>query len=131
MAAALIDTMTLLWMGLRPDLLGPRARNTIESGSELSYSIVSLWEIGIKMSGKGYREFELPPDWETLIPQRLESRGIPRLDILPIHCRTIQDLPFYHRDPFDRMLIAQALDQNLAVITSDEVFDAYGVRRIW
>ncbi len=86
--------------------------------------------MGIKMSGKGYRKFTLPPDWETVIPQRLESRGIPRLEILPGHCRMTQDLPFHHGDPFDRILIAQALDRKLAVITSDEVFEQYGVTRV-
>jgi PIN domain nuclease of toxin-antitoxin system len=83
------------------------------------------------MSGKGFKEFELPTNWEMALPQRLQSQRIPRLEILPRHCRMIQNLPFHHRDPFDRMIIAQALEQNMAVITSDEVFEAYGVRRIW
>jgi PIN domain nuclease of toxin-antitoxin system len=131
MQVVLLDTMALLWMGLRPDLLGTQARKAIEADGELCYSIVSLWEIGIKMSGKGFKEFELPTNWEMALPQRLQSQRIPRLDILPRHCRMIQNLPFHHRDPFDRMIIAQALEQNMAVITSDEVFEAYGVRRIW
>jgi PIN domain nuclease of toxin-antitoxin system len=129
--AALLDTMALLWMGLRPDLLGAKARETIGSEIVLSYSMVSLWEIGIKMSGKGYRDFQLPADWETVIPQRLVAQGIDRVEILPKHCRMIQDLPFHHRDPFDRLLIAQALEKKLAVITPDEVFEAYGVKRVW
>ena len=128
----LLDTMTVLWMALRPDLLGKNAARTLaDSESDLAYSVVSLWEIGIKMAGKGYDEFELPNDWDVALPEQLEKQGIIRLNIEPMNCRLIEDLPFHHRDPFDRMLIAQALQYDFTVIGSDKIFDDYGVKRVW
>ena len=128
----LLDTMAVLWMALRPDLLGKNAASILaDPNLSLAYSVVSLWEIGIKMAGKGYDEFELPDDWDVALPQQLEDQGIMRLEIGPRNCRMIQDLPFHHCDPFDRMIIAQALNRNFTVIGSDKIFDDYGVKRIW
>ena len=128
----LLDTMAVLWMALRPDLLGRTAAGTLrDPASSLTYSVVSLWEIGIKMSGKGYEGFELPDDWDRALPKQLGDQGIARLEIEPGDCRLIQDLPFHHRDPFDRMIIAQAMRGDLTVIGSDKIFDDYGVKRIW
>jgi PIN domain nuclease of toxin-antitoxin system len=132
MSRYLLDTMTILWMALRPDLLGKSAScHLVDEGNELSWSVVSLWEIGIKMGGKGYREFELPNDWEVVVPQRMIEQGMAAIEILPVHCRLIQDLPFHHKDPFDRMLVAQALTEDLTIISSDSLLDSYGVRRVW
>lgn len=131
MSRFLLDTMTVLWLALRPDLMSKGAKDALMDDAEFRYSIVSMWEIGIKMSGKGYRNFEIPADWERSLPRGLEEQGISRIEIDPVHCRLVQDLPFHHRDPFDRMLIAQALEGGLEVIGSDDAFDRYGVRRIW
>jgi len=132
MRSCLLDTMTILWMAFEPHKLGRRAAGVLqEEGTGLRYSIASLWEVGIKMGGGGYREFVLPDDWEVSIPEGLAEQGIEELPILPRHCRRIQDLPFHHKDPFDRMLIAQALEEGLDVIGCDGQFDAYGVRRVW
>ena len=128
----LLDTMAVLWMALRPDLLGRTAAGTLaDPASTLTYSVVSLWEIGIEMSGKGYEGFELPDDWDRALPEQLREQGIVRLEIEPGDCRLIQDLPFHHRDPFDRMIIAQAMLGDFTVIGSDKIFDDYGVKRIW
>ncbi len=128
----LLDTMAILWMALRPDLLGKNAAMKLTDADQyLAYSIVSLWEIGIKMAGKGYQEFELPDDWDTALPRQLGDQGIVRLEIEPRNCRTIQELPFHHRDPFDRMIIAQALNGEFKVIGTDRIFEDYGVKRIW
>ena len=128
----LLDTMTILWMGFLPENL-PRHASEILSDSEadLNYSSVSLWEIGLKMGGGGYREFELPDDWDVQIPKHLEQQGISRIEVEPKDCRLIQDLPFHHKDPFDRMLIAQALNVDFTVISSDKRFDDYGLKRVW
>ena len=128
----LLDTMAVLWMGFLPQNLSGRAAQILcDSEVELSYSIVSLWEIALKMSGQGYREFKLPDDWEVQIPKRLEEQGISRIEVVPKDCRLIQDLPFYHREPFDRMLVAQAINGNFTVIGSDRIFDDYGMKRVW
>ena len=71
------------------------------------------------MACKGYAEFQLPDNWEVALPMQLERQGIVRLHITPANYRRVQDLPFHHKDPFDRMLIAQALEGNFTVIGSD------------
>jgi PIN domain nuclease of toxin-antitoxin system len=104
----LLDTMTVLWMAFEPDRLGGNAAALLEADdTDLAYSTVSLWEIGLKMGRGGYHGFR------------------------PADCRRLQNLPSFHKDPFDRMLIAQALEESRSVIGCDGQFDAYGVRRIW
>ena len=103
----------------------------MNTDSELAYSMVSLWEIGIKMAGGGDEGFELPADWDVSLPEQMEVQGIVRLNIEPKNCRMIEDLPFHHRDPFDRMLVAQALQGDYRVIGSDDAFEKYGVKRVW
>ena len=128
----LLDTMTVLWMCFRPEWLGGNAASILQdSKSRLSYSIVNLWEIGIKKSKGGYRDLVLPDDWERVIPAYLDTMDLRRLDISPSHCRRIRDLPFHHNDPFDRMLVAQALEEGFVLLSKDEVVERYGVRRIW
>ena len=73
----------------------------------------------------------MPADWDIALPGQLENQGIVRLPVEPQNCRMVQDLPFHHKDPFDRMLIAQALNGGFTVIGSDRIFDDYGVKRIW
>lgn len=132
MERCLLDTMAVLWMALRPDLLGKNAAKKLaDPESDLAYSVVSLWEIGIKMAGTGYEEFELPDDWDVALREQLEVQGILRLEIEPKNCRLIRDLPFHHRDPFDRMIIAKALQGDFTVIGTDKIFDDYGVKRVW
>ena len=132
MSGYLLDTMAVLLMGFEPEKVGRKAAATIgKENARIFYSVASLWEIGIKMGNRGYREFVLPDNWEDLIPTGLAGQGITELPILPAHCRRIQDLPPFHKDPFDRILIAKALDSGLTVIGSDSQFDAYGVSRIW
>ena len=128
----LLDTMTLLWLAFLPKRL-PRAARTVilDETSPLRFSIVSLWEIGLKMSVGGYTDFKLPEDWEICIPEGLKQQGIELLSLDALHCRRIQDLPFHHKDPFDRMLAAQCQADGLAILSSDAIFDAYGVRRVW
>jgi PIN domain nuclease of toxin-antitoxin system len=132
MESFLLDTMSVLWMAFRPDLLSPGASARIrDSSAPLVYSVVSMWEIGLKMSRGGYRDFILPADWDVQIPEALALDGIRELAVSPRHCRRIQDLHFHHKDPFDRMLIAQSLVEDLSIIGCDEQFDDYGVKRVW
>ena len=93
-------------------------------------SPVTFWEIGLKAGGKGF-DFDLPGDWDIVLPAHASKYQVSPLPISPLHCRRIQELPFHHKDPFDRMLIAQALVENLTVIGCDDAFDAYGVTRLW
>lgn len=116
----LLDTNALLWLLGGDDRLGPTARQGVEAAETLSVSVGSLWEIAIKISiGK------LGP-----IPglhAAVRDLGLERLDITDAHLATLETLPRHHGDPFDRLLICQALTGNLAVLTADERFPAYGV----
>lgn len=127
----LLDTNALLWSLYLPERLTEKAREGFMSASQIFYSVVTPWELGLKLSGSGFSDFEVPDDWEKVMIDELDQQGFVRLPIEVSHCRLIQDLPFHHRDPFDRMLIAQALDADLAVIGSDSKFDDYGVERVW
>lgn len=123
----LLDTNALLWTLYAPTRLTTGAAAAYADADEVYVSIVSPWEIGIKLSRGGYHDLNVPDDWE----QTLIKEHITLLPMALRHCRRIQDLPFHHKDPFDRMLIAQALVEDLTVIGSDDAFDAYGVPRLW
>lgn len=127
----MLDTNALLWAAYAPEKLTPRAEQAFFEARKIHASIVSLWEIGLKMSRGGFNGVEVPVDWEKslwawMVEQRFEMIGVELAD-----CRRIQDFPFHHKDPFDRMAIAQCLRLGCDVISSDEKFELYGVRRIW
>ena len=125
----LLDTNGLLWIVSGDPRLSAKARKAYETAEEVWFSVVSLWEIAIKLSVGGF-DFELEADWWRSIPAELSLSGVKRLDIADAHCREVAALPFHHRDPFDRMLIAQARVESLGVITSDTQFRRYGVTTI-
>jgi PIN domain nuclease of toxin-antitoxin system len=90
-------------------------------------SIASLWEMTIKMSlGK----LNVSCDIEEMI-ERVYRNGFEILPILPNHIIKLSTLEFVHRDPFDRIIISQSLSEDLPVVSSDKIFDGYGVRRKW
>lgn len=126
----LLDTHTILWMVSDDRRLSARARRTLESAPRLCWSVVSLWEIGIKLS-LDRPGFQLGPGWARRIPEEMSRNGIERLDLAPDHCDRVSRLPWHHRDPFDRLLIAMAAAEELGVIGADETFDRYGIERIW
>jgi PIN domain nuclease of toxin-antitoxin system len=123
----LLDTHAFLWfiMG-SPDL---SARAHIEDEANESFlSVASLWEMAIKMSlGK----LTLSAPLDSLIPQQLGLNGIELLGIQVGHAAAVSTLPLHHRDPFDRLLIAQAIVEGMPVVSADMAFDAYPVKRLW
>lgn len=91
-------------------------------------SIASLWEIVIKVQLK---KLELGMEFEALV-DLIEGQGLAVfLPITPAHMKRLRHLEFYHRDPFDRLLVAQALTENPALASTDASLDAYGVKRLW
>ncbi|MEX2579293.1 MAG: type II toxin-antitoxin system VapC family toxin [Verrucomicrobiales bacterium] len=128
---ALTDTNALLWIACAPDRLTESAERAIADSDEVWFSIVNIWEIGLKLSKGGFHDLDVAPDWDRKLVPRLLEEGFRLMPVQVAHCRRVQDLPFHHKDPFDRMLVAQALEEGLDVISSDGQFDAYGVRRIW
>lgn len=126
---ALLDTNSFLWFISGSDRLSNNAHNFIaDLSNELVLSVSSLWEIAIKISlGK----LELLRPFEQLIREQLRENSI---DILPIeleHLSKVIDIPFHHRDPFDRLIIAQAVTEDIPVISSDTIFKKYTVEVIW
>jgi PIN domain nuclease of toxin-antitoxin system len=125
----LLDTHTFLWFIAADPHLSAPARTVIEDGgNEVYLSVASLWEMAIKVSlGK----LTLGQPFDVLIPDQLARNSIELLGITVAHTAQVVTLPFHHRDPFDRLLIAQALVGSIPIVGADAVFDAYGVTRIW
>jgi PIN domain nuclease of toxin-antitoxin system len=117
----LLDTNALLWWANDDRRLGPAARTAIRNAAAVRVSIVSLWEVAIKVSvGK------LRADPAKLLAG-LERVGASLLPVTPHDCVRFATLALHHRDPFDRMLVAQAIENGLDLVTSDRKLAAYGV----
>jgi PIN domain nuclease of toxin-antitoxin system len=124
----LIDTQALIWYVTNNPLLSPNAKNLIEDNlNTRTASIGSFWEITIKVN---LNKLNLPKSLEGFLMQYSQSQ-ISLLEITLEHISEVSKLPQHHRDPFDRLLIAQAITENLVIISTDVVFDSYNVTRIW
>ncbi|HVZ61137.1 MAG TPA: type II toxin-antitoxin system VapC family toxin [Terriglobales bacterium] len=121
----LLDTHCWLWMAATPERFSPPTRALIESTSnELYFSAASAWELAIKYSlGK----LHLPEAPETYVPKSLFALQIQTLSIEHTHALRVAALPEHHRDPFDRLLIAQAQLEDLKILTADPLFALYDV----
>ncbi len=126
----LLDTHALLWMLYDDRRLSRSARGLIEGETPLYYSTASFWEIAHKRTAKGF-DFEIEEDWDLLLPRELSEGGVLRIDLEAADCREVENLPLVHRDPFDRLLLAQARRRRLGLISRDEVFDRYELARAW
>ncbi|MCB1131082.1 MAG: type II toxin-antitoxin system VapC family toxin [Verrucomicrobiae bacterium] len=126
----LLDTHALLWMVADDPRLTKRARQAITEAEELHWTIASLWEIGIKLS-LNRPDFRLGVGWERSIPEEMTRNAARRVDLAPTHCGEVSRLPWHHRDPFDRLIAAQARVEGLQLVSADPAFDAYGVGRVW
>jgi PIN domain nuclease of toxin-antitoxin system len=125
----LLDTHSFLWFINGSDNINPTARALIEDASnQLLLSIASLWEMAIKLSiGK----LSLAQPFESLIPKQMQLNDIGLLNIEMDHVAIVAKLPFHHRDPFDRLLIAQAMVEHIPIVSADSAFDAYAIERLW
>ncbi|MGI8991901.1 MAG: type II toxin-antitoxin system VapC family toxin [Bryobacteraceae bacterium] len=125
--AVLLDTHAFLWWCEDAKDLSRVARRSIGRG-ECFLSLASIWEMAIKVSlGK----LKLPGAFDRYIPEQMVLNGFSQLEIGFRHAARTAHLPWHHRDPFDRVLIAQSLENDLGVVSRDPVFERYGVRRIW
>lgn len=126
---ALLDTHAFLWFISGSERLSRPARELIEiPENTLLISAASLWEIAIK---HGLGKLALDHPFHELIPEQLERQQIGILAIEVSHLTELLRLPLHHRDPFDRLLVAQALTEDLAIVSVDPALDPYGVRRLW
>ncbi|MGK5091008.1 type II toxin-antitoxin system VapC family toxin [Deltaproteobacteria bacterium TL4] len=124
----LLDTHAFLWFVNDDSRLSISAKNVMESDNELCLSMASLWEMGIKVSlGK----LKLGDPFEAFIEEQLSHNKIQLLSIEKSHVIQLAQLPFHHRDPFDRMIIAQSIVTSLPVVTVDQHFHSYDVEVLW
>ena len=122
----LLDTSTLIWALLGSELLSAKARKALRAGP-LVLSVVSYWEVVIKAQ-KGMLKIADPVNWWSRATDML---GGDVLSIRTVHISVLAGLPDVHKDPFDRMLIAQASAERLTLITRDELFSHYPVKVLW
>lgn len=124
----LLDTQSLLWFVLEDTRLSKIARESIVAASMVFVSPASYWEIAIKISlGK----YALPKPFEEYWEEQMNINGFTILPIAVAHAAKLVHLPFHHRDPFDRLIIAQAQVEEIPVVSSDLQFDLYAIERIW
>ncbi len=125
----LLDTHCWLWWLFEPEKLSDTAQATIRNkNNQLYLSVASIWEIGIKVKiGK----LNIPQALEIFIPQQMQADGLEALLITPDHAMKAANLPLHHKDPFDRMLIAQTQLENIILLTNDSAFSLYNVTTLW
>ena len=125
----LLDTCTFLWWVTGDDALSEAAVNTIvDPANEVWMSAVSVWEIAVKHD-LGRLDLPEPPD--RLIPRLRDAHGIAALPLEEEDVLHVGRLPALHRDPFDRMLVCQAIARGMAILTPDEHVRQYPVRSLW
>jgi len=125
----LLDTHAFLWWTWDDPRLSPRARRTIaDPRNDPLLSTVSAWEIMLKAGTKDFR-LDDPP--ERYIPAELRTNGFGALDLSLRHALALADLPTLHQDPFDRLLLAQAISERIPLVSRDRLMARYPVKIIW
>lgn len=125
----LMDTHVFLWYVWDDPKLSEKSIALIENPDNEKYlSIASLWEMAIKVStGK----LELTRSFDRLVPELVYGNGFELLPIAFAHTVRVSALEFHHKDPFDRLLVAQGLAENMPILSADSILDAYNVTRLW
>ncbi|HZR25718.1 MAG TPA: type II toxin-antitoxin system VapC family toxin [Vicinamibacterales bacterium] len=125
----LLDTHVLLWWLSDDERLSKRARAALQSAkNERFVSIATAWELAIKVS---LGRLKLPTAVGRFLADQLPSNAMSLLALSLYDVDLVERLPFHHRDPFDRLMAAQALERNLVMVSIDPIFEQYGVDRIW
>lgn len=125
----LLDTQTWLWMQVCPERLTADAVDLVsDAAHELVLSAASSWEIAVKYA-RGKLPLPQPP--ADYVPDRIRSSGVGTLGISHSHALAVASLPPHHRDPFDRLLVAQAQLERLTIVTADRAFEPYDVPVVW
>jgi PIN domain nuclease of toxin-antitoxin system len=125
----LLDTHAFLWFVWDDPQLSATAKALIEDPANRKLvSMASCWEIAIKA---GNRKLTLGTPADVFLPRELARNGFELLDITLAHASAVETLPQHHKDPFDRLLIAQVRIENLSIVSVDVDFDPYGVTRLW
>lgn len=124
----LLDTHVFLWFMTGDERLSRRARRAIEDiESEVFLNVASVWEMAIKSS---LGRLILPVPVAEYVAEKLES-GFSILPVEWTYAAAVEKLPFHHRDPFDRLLVAQAVAENIPIVTADPIFRVYKANVVW
>ena len=125
----LLDSHTLIWFSQNSPQLSSSAIEILENRNNLLFlSLVSVWEIQIKVQlGKLNLDISL----SEIVKDQTKINDVQILTMKLSHIWTLDTLPYYHKDPFDRLLISQAITENLIILGVDSVFDSYPVQKIW
>ncbi len=125
----LVDTHTFLWALLHDHRLTPKAKQILRSKEhELVFSLVSLWEIAIKIkTGK----LNTIGSSVSYLRDEMNNYGMELLPIRYEHILQLESLPHHHGDPFDRLIISQALTESLPILSADRIFASYGIKLVW
>jgi PIN domain nuclease of toxin-antitoxin system len=127
--ALLLDTHAFLWWVDGSPRLPKRARAAIgRPGEQVIVSLASCWEMAIKVS-LGRLKLSAPLD--RFVAEHMAASGFQPLALTLTHVARVATLPFHHRDPFDRLLAAQALDESMEIVSADRIFTRYDIKRIW
>ena len=122
----LLDTHIFIWWADQPEKLSPVSLSALEDeANDLLLSVASVWEMHIKMQ-LGKLKLSLP--LKELLKNQQEANDLTVLPIALKHVLTLDALPFHHKDPFDRLLIAQSISEELTVVTADSQFSAYSIK---
>ena len=125
----LLDTQAFVLAAQGAKSLSHKAESMLLNKGITAYlSLVSLWEMQIKLS---LEKLKLPVSLPEAVQRAVTDIGLEILPLQADHIYKVSELPFHHRDPFDRLLIAQALHEQMVILGSDAAFDAYGVTRLW
>jgi PIN domain nuclease of toxin-antitoxin system len=125
----LLDTHSLLWVYWNdPKLSTTAAQLVTDPTNRVLVSPASYWEIAIKIKTS---KLVLRESFLDFVQHAILDNGFAILPIEPAHCDQLTTLPFHHKDPFDRLLVAQALAEDLPILSIDPILDAYGIQRLW
>lgn len=125
----LVDAHTLIWAVDDPSKLGPQAVTVLQDpANDLLLSAATIWEIAIKV---GLKKLSLSMPYKQWVTKAMADLGMTVLPITVEYADVQAGLPNHHRDPFDRMLVAQSQLENIHLVSADPVFDQYGINRLW
>ena len=125
----LLDTHTLLWIANDDPQLGKKVKNIyLDEKNDILLSIASIWEMVIKIS---LNKLEIPGTLSDFVKEHVRGNKIDIMSIELNHLYQLENLNYFHRDPFDRLIIAQAIAENIPILGKDEAFDDYPIQRIW
>jgi len=123
----LLDTHVFLWLLAEPERLGSQLASLQDPANDLMLSAASSWEIAIKVQ---LGRLDLPDDPRRYVPDRMRAIGADPLPVEHNHALAVTELPPIHRDPFDRLLVAQARDLGLRIVTADAQIARYDVETV-